>query len=276
MTTFAAVFFPLIVAYAATLGWVWDMWHFREAYYAHGPLVVLVAAWIVWAWRDRWGGRDRTVDARGWLLLGPALGAHLVGAALTIDSLSAASLGLALPGAVLLTHGGARFRVLLPVLGLLLFAIPTPLVVQSRLAFELKEVAVEGGLALANLVGTGAVRSGTEVLIPGQETSLIVADACSGLRSLVALLTLGYCIAFFLGSQRGARRWVLLAAAGPIAIASNALRIGVICVMADVWGTGFASTTGHDVVSMLVWLVDLGALFALDALWTRIRKGRSG
>lgn len=274
MTALLTVYLPLVVAYVATFGWVWDMWHFREAYYAHGPLVVAVAAWIVWARRKRLATMGSRVDPRGWLLLAPALLAHLAGAALTVDSLSAASLGIAIPGAVLLAHGGARFRDLLPVFGLLLFAIPTPLVVQSRLAFELKELAVTGGLALANLVGTGAERFGAEVRIPGESHALIVADACSGLRSLVALVTLGYGVAFFLGSQRGLRPWVLLLAAAPIAVATNAIRIGAICVMAGAWGTDFAATTGHDIVSVLVWVLALAALLGLDALLSRRARRR--
>jgi exosortase len=276
MSIFLAVFAPLIVAYAATCVWVWDMWHFREAYYAHGPLVVALAAWLIHARRGRWRAEPARVDPRAWLLLGPALLAHLAGAALTIDSLSAASLGLAIPGAVWLAGGPARLRVLLPVLGLLLFALPTPLVVQSRLAFELKELAVDGGVALAGLFGSGASRAGAEIRIPGEAQALVVADACSGLRSLVALVTLGYCIAFFLGEQRGARRWAILAAAAPIAVATNAIRIGAICGLAAWQGTEFASTTGHDLVSAVVWIVDLGLLLALDALLGRWRRRRSG
>src|SRR5690606_33931483 len=128
-----------------------------------------------------------------------------------------------------LAQGSRRLRALLPVLALVLFAIPAPLVVQGRLAFELKEIAVDSGVLLANAAGTAAFRSGAELRIPGAETGLLVADACSGLRSLVALVTLGYCLAFFIGSQRGARRWVIFAASAPIAIVTNALRIALIC-----------------------------------------------
>src|SRR5690606_3525813 len=158
--------------------------------------VVAGLAWLLWARRASWTALPARIDPKGWLLLGPALLAHLAGAALTIDSLSAASIALAVPGAVWLAQGSRRLRALLPVLALVLFAIPAPLVVQGRLAFELKEIAVDSGVLLANAAGTAAFRSGAELRIPGAETGLLVADACSGLRSLVALVTLGYCLAF--------------------------------------------------------------------------------
>ncbi|MDA0373125.1 MAG: exosortase/archaeosortase family protein [Planctomycetota bacterium] len=262
---------PLAVAYLGSLVWVWDMWFFREAYYSHGPLVVLAVMWLVHDRRREWQRAASSVDPRGWWLLGPALAMHAIGGALTIDSLSAASLVPAIAGLVWLGQGRARLGALLSILGLLLFAIPTPLVIQSRMAFELKEWAVEGGLLLAQLLGVGAERVGSEVRIPGQSGSLIVADACSGLRSLVALITLGYGIAFFMGPQRGIRRWAILAAAAPVAVATNAVRIGAICVLASGYGTEFASTTGHDWISGAVWLVDLGLLLGLDAALSRRR-----
>jgi exosortase len=266
---------PLLLAYAGSLVWIWDMWFFREAYYSHGPLVVLAALWLIHDRRQDWEKVPSAPNARGWWLLGLALAVHAGGGALTIDSVSAASLIPAIAGVVWIAQGTARLRVLLPVLGLLLFAVPTPLVIQSRMAFELKEWAVEGGLALAQLCGVGAERIGSEVRISGQTGSLVVADACSGLRSLVALITLGYGIAFFMGSQVGVRRWAILAAAAPVAVATNAVRIGLICMLASGFGTEFASTTGHDWVSGAVWLIDLGILMGIDAILSRQRPRRS-
>ena len=88
-------------------------------------------------------------------------------------------------------------------------------------------------------------------------------------------MTLGYCLAFFIGSQRGARRWVIFAAAAPIAIVTNALRIAAICVMADHQGVDFASTTGHEIANVAIWAVDPGLLLGIDALFGRraIRGG---
>ncbi len=269
MTRTLAIFLPLCIAYAGTFGWIYESWNFGDAYYAHGPLVLAFGAAVVLHWRSRWGAQESQWDPRGWFLLGPGLFLHLCGAALMIDSLSGLSLVLSVPGAVWLALGPARLRVLAPVLGLLPFIIPLPLTVQGTLAFELKEFAIRAGLGIANALGAGAVRAGSEIHFPGLDGSLVVADPCSGLRSLVALVTMGYCVAFFLGRRHGLRPWLLLAAAGPIAVLTNVLRIATICWLARRTGVEFASGRGHDIASILVWVVDLGMLLALDGWLSR-------
>jgi exosortase len=270
-----AVFLPLLVGYATVFRWVWDSWVMPESYYSHGPIVLVAAVVLVWVRRADWHAAPARPDGTGWLLLAPGLCIHACGAALTIDSLSAASLCLSIPGAVLLGLGRARWRALLPILWLPVFAVPMPMFVTGTLAFELKEFAIGAGLELARLGGVDAVRVGAEIAVGAEAQRLQVADPCSGLRSLVSLTTLGYCIAFFLGPQRGARRWILLGAAVPIAILSNVVRIAVICWMASEWGTGFATGTGHDILGYAVWGFDLAVLLLID-LWLSRRMRRRG
>jgi exosortase len=258
-----AVFLPLAVAYAVALRWIWDLWRLPDSYYSHGPLLPLLAAFVVWRWRPRWSRVPARADARGWWLLGPALLVHLAGAALTIDSLSAASLVLAVPGAVWLALGTGRALAVWPLLGLVPFAVPLPLFASGRLAFELKEIAVAGGLGLANALGLGAVRHGAHVFVPGRQEALLVEDPCGGLRSLLALTTLAYCFAFMTG-ERSRRRLLLLAAAVPLALGLNALRIGFLAFAAAWWGVEYASTTAHDLANAVVWLAALLVLVGLD------------
>lgn len=265
----------LAVAYAAALWWIWESWNLPESYYAHGPLMPLLAAFMIWAWRDRWRSCDMQFDPSGWWLLLPGLCLHLCGAALTIDSLSAASLCLSLPGVTLLALGRARFRILKPILFLTLFTVPLPMFLTGAIAFEMKEVATNAGIALAQMFGSGALRNGANISIPGQAEQLYVAAACSGLRSLLSLVTLGYCIAFFMGEQAGRRRWILLMFAGPVAVVSNVLRIAAICGVAEVWGVGFASGLGHDLLNAGIWIVNLVILLGIDSWLSRQRGGRS-
>ncbi|MCC6669836.1 MAG: exosortase/archaeosortase family protein [Planctomycetes bacterium] len=271
MSRFAVFFLPLLIAYAATLHWMWEVWTLPESYYSHGPLVPLVAALVVWARAAAWRDLPAATDLRGFRLLAPALALHLAAAALTIDSLSAASLVLAVPGAAWLALGAARARALAPVLGLTAFCVPLPLFVSGRVAFTLKEWATGAALTLANGTGLGATRAGAFLHVPGQDAPLLVADACGGLRSLVALATLGYCIAFFLGEQRGARRWILLALALPIAFVVNVVRIVALCWLARLHSVEFAAGNGHDLVNALAWIVALVLLVLCDRLLSRRR-----
>ena len=264
------VFAPLALAHVVTWRWIWDSWWLADSYFSHGVLVPLVFVVVVYAWRDRWRALPLQTDRRGWLLLGPGLFLHLAGAALLIDSLSAASLLLSVPGACWLALGAPRTRALAPALGLLPFAIPWPMFVTGRAAFELKEMAITAGTGVANAFGAGIVRDGVHLRVPGESLPLLVADPCSGLRSLLALTTLGYCVAFFLGPIRGLRPWLILAAAAPIAFATNALRIAAICLVSRSAGVAFATGTGHELINAGEWVLDLLLLLALD----RLLRGR--
>ena len=269
MNAFVAVFLPLLLAYGVTLSWCVARWNAETRYFEHCWLVPLVGAVVVF-WRRRdWQARPAASERAGWWLLGPALLLHFVGALLMIDSWSAASLVLAVPGAARLALGRQRLQGLWPVLWLVLFVVPLPIYVEGRVAFTLKEFAVQGGSWLANLVGAGVVRHGDLLQPSGSQGSLYVADACGGLRSLMAMLTLGYCLAFFVGAPAWPRRLVLLLATAPLAITANIVRIAVLCLLARGFGVPFAEGTGHTLANTAEWLADLLGLGLLDGWLSR-------
>ncbi len=272
MRRFLLVFLPLLVAYAPTLLWCVDRWNAPTQYFEHCWLVPLVAAWVVFARRRQWLAAPAERDLRGlWLLL-PGLVLHAFGALLTIDSWSAASLCLSVPGAMWLALGRARLHGLWPVVWLVLFVVPLPMYVEGRLAFVLKDWAVDGGAWLGNLLGADIVRSGDLLRPRGSQQSLFVADACGGLRSLLAMATLAYCLAFFTGPRRWPRRLVLLLAAAPVAVTANVVRIAVLCLLARWFGVPFAEGTGHTLANVSEWLADLAVLLLLD-VWLGRRFG---
>ena len=269
MNAFLCVFLPLLVAYATAVQWCVDRWNAPTQYFEHCWLVPVVAAVVIWQRRRDWVTRPAALDRGGLWLLVPALLMHLVGAALMIDSLSAGSLVLAIPGAAWLALGRERLRGLWPVLWLSLFVVPTPIVVEGWLAFYLKELAVGGGAGLANLLGADLDRRGADLLLRGTTSSLYVADACGGLRSLLAMTTIAWCLAFFLGPVSWLRRGALLVLAVPIAVVANIVRIAGICLMARWFGVPFAEGTGHTLANVLEWVADVGLLLLLDHLLSR-------
>ncbi|MHC4854466.1 MAG: exosortase/archaeosortase family protein, partial [Planctomycetota bacterium] len=235
---------------------------------------------VIYARYDRIVALPSEVDLRGWWLLGTGLLLRLVGAAVTVDSLSAASLTLSLCGAVWLALGNARLRVLLPVVLLLVFCTPPPLDFTNHIAVELKEFAIEAALSVGNALGLGAVRDGASLFVPGQPDALRVADACGGLRSLVALTTLGYALAFFFGSDSIKRRVVLLVVAMPLALLMNVLRIVGLCFTAKWFGVEYAGEGGlfggHTIMNAAEWTLDLAVLLAIDFAIDRRRRQEAG
>ncbi|MBL9078723.1 MAG: exosortase/archaeosortase family protein [Planctomycetes bacterium] len=269
MNVVLAVLLPLLVAYTPTLLWCIDRWNAPTQYFAHCWLVPPLAAWLAYSRRRQWGAVPRRCDPRGLWLLVPGLVLHLAGALLMVDSWSAASLCLSVPGAAWFALGRERLRGSWPIVWLVLFVVPLPMYVEGRLAFVLKEVAVEGGTRLANLVGAAVQRSGDLLRPAGVDGALYVADACGGLRSLLAMVTLAYCLAFFVGQPRWPRRLGLLLAAAPVAVAANVVRIAVLCLLARWFGVPFAEGTGHTLANGAEWLADLVVLLALDRWWSR-------
>lgn len=271
MSAWAWIFLPLLVAYVSPLWWCVELWSLPEGYFAHGPLVPLVLAIVLWSRRKQLRQTPAVVDLRGFWLLGPALFVHLCGAALSIDSLSAASLALAVPGAAWLGVGSARLRGQWPALWMVAFAVPLPIYVTDRIAFELKEIAVRGGVWVAQASGLAVERSGASLLVEGQAQALEVADPCGGLRSLLAMVTLVYCVAFFMGPQTFWRRALLMTAAAPVAVFVNLVRIASICWLAKWKGVEFASGVGHDTLNTVAWILDLAIVMAFDAALCRSR-----
>lgn len=276
MSQALSVFLPLVVAYGATLWWVVESWFQDGSYWSHGPLVPVVAVAVIWLRRAEWRTQPSCWDRRGWVLLLPALLLHLSGTALMVDSLSGASIVLAVPGAAWLALGRNRLRGSWPALWFVAFAIPLPIFVSGRLVFELKELVITAAIGLTNLLGVALTRSGAELHVPGQRETLLVADPCGGLSSLLSLLTLGYCVAFFVGERNLRRRLVILLLAGPIAILANVLRVTGICLFAYWRGVPWAATVGHDLLNVCEWVMALLLLFVVDRCVSRWVAKRGG
>ncbi len=258
MNAFVAVMLPLLVAYAPTLAWCVERWNAPTQYFAHGWLVPLVAAAVVWTRRRHWRTAPAIPDRRAVWLLAPGLLLHAFGLLLMVDSWSAASLVLTVPGAVWLCLGRARLRGLWPVVWLVLFFVPMPIFVEGRLAFSLKEIAVAQGANLANLLGADVVRAGDSLLPRGATQGLYVADACGGLRSLLSMTMLAWCLAFFTGPPAWRRRVLLLVAAAPIAVLANVVRMIIVWggVSVLMFGMSFLAKLGESLLGHLQQIVE--------------------
>ena len=269
------IWLPLAIAYGVTMAWVVDRWNAPTQYYQHGWLLPLVAAFVIVSRRDRWSRSMARTDLRAFWLLVPGLLLHLAGGLLMIDSLSASSLILVIPGAAWLTLGPERLRGLWPVLLLVIFAVPPPMYVEGRVGHLLKELAVGGGATVANWLGAGVTRVGANLQLDGTTESLFVAEACGGLRSLLAMITLGYCVAFLFGGRSTTRRVLLMLITVPVAVGANVLRIAVLCLMARAFGVSFAEGIGHTMANVAEWVFDICVLLAFDAFLSR-RLERGG
>ena len=248
------VFVPAVRALAG----VWS----SVDYYSHGFLVPLVAGWIGW-------DRARRLPAAGAHPMGlAALGGALLLYAVGLVLGSPTAMGLAVVGAasasVLHFWGPPGVQRLAFPLGLLLFVVPIPPAVLSPIVLALQLFVSRGAVELLQLAGFTVLREGNVVQLAGGP--LFVAEACSGITSIVTLLPLGAVLAYFT-ERRLAARLALLAAVIPVAMFGNLVRVLATVVAADAMGIDRATGSWlHESAGLVTFTLECLLLMGLGTL----------
>ena len=275
----------LVAVYANAFAVMWDRWFpgwkrpnlglydrvvGGESYYTHGPLVPLVSLiMVVLLFRHT---RIPVVPRRllGSVVLVGSLLLHLTACFARVNFVSGFSLIGVLAGLILLFWGAAALRRLWFPLALLVFMVPLPEVTIAQMNFRLKLTAADWGVALANLVGVLAERSGNTVFLEGDKT-LVVANVCNGLRTIISLLAFGAIYAYVC-KLRGLWRLGLFAMSVPVALASNSVRIASLIVVADLWNTKIATGWYHDTSGVFIYALAFCLMFSLERLVFAVRQ----
>jgi exosortase len=248
----AAVYYHVLVKLAI------DWWQIPD--FSHGFLVPPFAAYLVWEKRKTlrdtkiapcWNGIAVIVLGLVVLLLG-VYGSELF--------LSRVSLIILLAGLVLCFGGRQFLKELRFALLVLLLAIPIPAIVFNQITFPLQILASKLASALLPLFGVPVLREGNVIELPLMK--LEVAEACSGIRSLMSLCTLAVFYGYFL-EKSNMRRLVLVLASIPIAIAANAVRILGTGLCVQYWDPDKALGFFHEFSGWVIFLVSLVCLYTV-------------
>jgi exosortase len=238
--------------------------------YSHGFLIVPFAVWFVWQQRAALERTPLAPSNAGLAVVGISLLVLLAGLFGADLFLTRMSLIGVIAGAVLFICGWRWLRLLAFPIAFLILAVPLPAVLFNQIAFPLQLVASRAGENVLTMAGVPVLREGNILVLP--TTTLEVAQACSGIRSLISLLTLGV----ILGKIREPRRWariVLALLAVPVAIAANAARVAGTGLLASYIGAraaeGFFHTFSGWLMFVVAFLLLLGAQRALAALHSR-------
>ncbi len=235
--------------------------------YSHGFLVIPVALFLAWERRPALAAAALRPSALGLLVvLGSLLllGAGTLGAEMFLTR--AAIVGV-LAGTVLFVLGWTHLRLLAFPLAFLLLMIPLPALLFNQVALPLQLLASQVGEAGLEAVGVPVLREGNVMILAN--TTLEVAEACSGIRSLVSLLTLGVVYAYFMDSRLWVR-WLLTLATVPIAVLTNGLRVAGTGIAAHRYGPEAAEGFLHGFSGWLVFVAALALLFMLREVINRI------
>jgi exosortase len=215
---------------------------------SHGPFVPVLAGYIVW---QRWPAltaRPAKPNLLGAVLMLLGVIMLCIGppALPTFTLLTRLSFFACLIGTILLVRGTSTLRLLTYPLILLVLMLPVPNFLYDRITLPLQLIASVLAEHALDLAGFTVLREGNVLNLPGQVLS--VAEACSGLRSLLSLTFLGQAY-IYLMDTRIWMRWVIAITVVPIAIISNCGRILLTAWLGSMnreWTEGVAwSTTGR-------------------------------
>ena len=220
--------------------------------YSHGFLVPLLSGYFVWERREKLRTLPVAPSPWGIVLLGGGLLMLLIGATGAELYAQRTSLIVVTAGLVLLMLGREFLRVLLFPIAFLFFMIPLPAIIMNAVAFPLQLFAAKTATYCLYNFGIPVLREGNVIVLAG--TTLEVAEACSGIRSLQALLALGTVYAYFTQHVMW-KRWTLVLLSIPIAIAANAFRVTGTGVLAHYWGIQAAEGFYHTFQGWLIFVV---------------------
>ena len=245
------------------LGLQWN----NDPDYSHGFLVPVLVGYFVWERWDRLKGTRIMPSLWGVAVLGGGLLMLVVGSIGAELYLQRSSLIVVIAGLVLLMMGRDALKILMFPIAFMLFMVPLPAIVVNAVAFPLQLFAARTAEFCLFNFGIPVLREGNVIVLAG--TTLEVAEACSGIRSLQALLALGTVYAYF--SQRSTwKRWTLVLLSVPIAIAANAFRVSGTGVLANYWGSQAAEGFYHTFSGWLIFVVAFLLLLGCGGVLSKI------
>jgi exosortase len=244
---------------------------YNDDNYSHGFLIVPIAAYLAWERRHRfWSAPVRpsllglvVVVGSVLVLTGGVLGSELFMTRIAI-------LGM-LVGTLLFLFGWGRLRVLVFPIAFLLLMIPIPAIIFNQIAFPLQLLASRFGESVMNAANVPVLREGNVLVLAN--ITLEVAQACSGIRSLVSLLTLAIVLGYFADPRMWVR--VLIAVASvPVAVITNGARVAGTGLAAHHFGPAAAEGFLHEFSGWLVFIAAFALLLFVQQVIAKVAPAR--
>ena len=262
----------LLVLYGPILkALVLDWW--RDPNYGHGFLVPVFSAFVLWRERERLARVIHRPSNFGIVVMLGAIGLLLIGSLGAELFSTRFSLLVMLGGIVLFLTGWKMLRAVLFPLGFLVLMIPIPVLIYNQITFPLQLIASRFATFWLQLINVPVLREGNLIILPNY--TLEVVDACSGIRSLMTLITLAIAYGYLVERSRVVR-WTLVLLMIPIAIASNSIRILGAGVLTYHFGPRMAEGFFHEFSGWVIFVAALLLMFGCHWLLRKIPGIRKG
>ena len=264
----------LIALYVPVISTLVSQW-LDDSNYRHGLLIPFVAALLLWKRRDELreaagGGHELW----GLLLILAAAGLLVTGTAAAELFATRISLPLMLLGAVLYLKEWNFSKVAGPPLLFLFLMVPLPYIIYYKITFPMQILSAKLSAGVLTVLKVSIIRKGNILMLPGYTLEVIA--ACSGLRSLMTMFTLGVVFAFFSDMSKG-RKFILVLLSVPTAIAANTVRLVVTALGAQLVGPSFADGPLHEASGIIVFAAGFLMLLLCAGIlrWTQFRQKKS-
>ena len=253
------------VFYYNTFIWLIESW-LGNVYYSHGFLVPIISGFIIWNMKDDLLKIERRQSQTGLILFIVGIILQSIAVLLTVRFLSGISLIIAICGIILYLFGWEfTNKIKFPILFLLL-AIPLPFV--DMVAPPVQTISAMGSTNLANILGIPTEMDG--LLLKTPAGLFEVALECSGLKSIISLLTLSIIFAFMLEGSILMKSVIVLSSI-PLAITGNILRITSVLDIANIYGKDVAINYFHDISNLLLFGATLIGLILVGRCFGRLK-----
>ena len=256
----------VVAAFFPGLRFMVANWELVEEY-SYGYFIPVISVFLIWQKSDQLRKFDLHGSWTGLLVAGLALALGAIGEFSAVRLFSQYGFVVALFGLSVCLIGWRGTRIIAVPLAILVFMIPLPQFLLRELSQQLQLVSSQLGVALIRLFGISVFLEGN--VIDLGSFKLQVVEACSGLRYLFPLMVLGFLGAYFF---QGAwwKRAVLVLSTIPLTILINSLRIGLIGVTVEYWGSAMAEGLLHDFEGWFMFMLCLALLAGEMALLARI------
>ncbi len=235
--------------------------------YSHGFLVPLIALYLLWQKRHSLIQTPISPSNWGLIVLISGLCIYVFGYLAAELFTMRISMLVVLAGLIISNLGMSFFRYAFLPYGYLYFMIPLPYMLYDAIAFPLKLFVAKYSVIVLQSIGISVYREGNIIMLPA--ITLEVADACSGIRSLMSLLALGVAYAYF--SQKSlTKKIILVISTIPIAVLANAVRVIGTGILAHQYGEKAAEGFFHEFAGMVIFAVSMAMLIGVGVVLSKI------
>lgn len=262
----------LLVLYGPILRHLVGNW-WQNPDYSHGFLVPLFSGYILWKERARLSQISLKPSNFGLVVMFGAIALLLFGSLGAELFTSRFSLLVLMGGIVLFLAGWNMLKAVSFPLGFLVLMIPIPSIIYNQITLPLQFIASRFAAFWLQLLNVPVLREGNLIILPNYV--LEVVDACSGIRSLMTLVTLAVAYGYLVEDRRWIR-WLLILLMVPIAIVSNSIRIVGAGLLTFHFGPSMAQGFFHEFSGWVIFVAALLLMFVCHWALHKIPGGQKG